>query len=69
MKSPDLIVAISALFLLTGCEVDKKLYREVLMECLDKAQKQPAQTTYNDTAEVVGACGNQAQYIARKGSL
>lgn len=36
--------------------------RQLLIDCLEKGQKQPHTTTFNDTNEVVKTCYNVAKY-------
>lgn len=62
---------LAAIPLLTACEVqfkaqdaDRKLMREIFMECLDKAAKQPNSTYYNDGSEIVEQCRKTSYFLA-----
>jgi len=66
MKKLIVVVAL----LLTACdnspkwEVNQKLRREIFNECLNNLPAGPNATMYNDWAEVVSECGQQAYYMS-----
>jgi len=64
------ILLLIVLLLLVGCDmspdIDRKLQREIFFECLKNAPKQPDNSKYNDSAEIIHACGEQARDMALK---
>ncbi len=60
---------ILSIILLAGCEVkrqraNQELRSKLFFECLEKIPKGPERTKYNDWAEVVDECGDQAYYMS-----
>lgn len=52
-----------------GCDspqhkLDQELRRELFKECLKLVPEGPKSTKYNDWAEVIDECGNEAYYQA-----
>lgn len=67
-----LIINLILLLCICGCtksekwETDQKLRRTIFLECMKALPNGPEETMYNDWAEVVDECGDQAYLMARK---